>query len=138
MEMTNNEIVRSYREAKSKKEQIKILAQLNACEEIVIKTILMDAGEKLPYARVKPVATSQEENTVKPEAVNDEEPTMAAVDEDKPTMAAGCKSTNPSLPRSVYELIVDRMELLNRIINDYEKEYKELAEVIGSFDYREE
>lgn len=50
MTMTNAEIVADYRQAKNKRAQIKILADLNATGMSVIKEILRDAGEVLPRA----------------------------------------------------------------------------------------
>ena len=44
MQMQNEEIVRSYRQAKRKREQVTILAQLNACTEDQIYEILHAAG----------------------------------------------------------------------------------------------
>lgn len=44
MQMTNEEIVRSYREAKHKKEQVGILADLNACTRGQIIDILRAGG----------------------------------------------------------------------------------------------
>ena len=44
MEMTKDEIVRDYIEAKDKKMQIKILADLNLCRESEINAILREAG----------------------------------------------------------------------------------------------
>ena len=44
MQMTKSEIVRSYREAASKRNQIGILADLNACPREDIEKILKEAG----------------------------------------------------------------------------------------------
>ena len=44
MQMTNGEIVASYRQAKNKKEQVKILAELNCCTQDEIKKILLEGG----------------------------------------------------------------------------------------------
>lgn len=44
MEMTTAEIIRSYREAKNKKKQVNILAQLNLCTVEEIKNILTEGG----------------------------------------------------------------------------------------------
>lgn len=52
MEMTNNEIVAKFKRAESKKEQISILAQLNACDEEKIKQILLDEG--IPEEQIQP------------------------------------------------------------------------------------
>lgn len=45
MQMTESEIVRNYREAKNKREQITILADLNRCEKEEIVEILLKNGE---------------------------------------------------------------------------------------------
>ena len=47
MEMNENEIVRSYRESKNKKQQIGILADMNCCEPEQIKEILKKNGVDL-------------------------------------------------------------------------------------------
>ena len=44
MQMTQREIVTSFREAKDKREQIKILSQLNLCPEEEIRAILIKGG----------------------------------------------------------------------------------------------
>lgn len=48
MTMTNEEIVRDYRAAKSKLKQIGILASLNACDNRTIVNILLEEGESVP------------------------------------------------------------------------------------------
>lgn len=48
MTMTNEEIIRDYRQAKSKFNQLGILADLNQVDRKVIAQILADAGEELP------------------------------------------------------------------------------------------
>lgn len=48
MQMTEKEIIRSYKEAKSKQEQIKILADLNTCKKEDIRKILREAGLDVP------------------------------------------------------------------------------------------
>lgn len=48
MVMTNEEIIRDYRQAKSKFIQLGVLADLNQCDRKVIAQILADAGEELP------------------------------------------------------------------------------------------
>lgn len=44
MQMSNEEIVRSYREAKDKAKQLGILSELNACDKQKIKDILAEGG----------------------------------------------------------------------------------------------
>ncbi len=56
MEMTNDEIVMMYREAKNKKQQIRILAELNCCSKDEILRILKEGNVKsteLPRQRAK-------------------------------------------------------------------------------------
>lgn len=44
MQMTNEEIVRSYKEAANKSKQIKVLAELNVCSPGEIRAVLAEAG----------------------------------------------------------------------------------------------
>lgn len=48
MNMTNEEIARDYRAAKSKMKQIPILADLNGCDNKTIVNILIEEGESVP------------------------------------------------------------------------------------------
>lgn len=72
MQMSNEEIVKSYKEAKNKAKQLGILAELNACDKQKIKEILTGSGmdyRRLPRgekkkatvqtAEVKPVKESK-------------------------------------------------------------------------------
>lgn len=63
MQMTDSEIVRDYREAKNKREQVTILADLNRCEKEEIIDILLKNGvdqRELPRKR-KPKSKPEEE-----------------------------------------------------------------------------
>ena len=54
MQMTNEEILKSYNEAKHKGQQIGILADLNVCPKEVIIDILVEGGvDKRAFARYK-------------------------------------------------------------------------------------
>ena len=56
LEMTVEEIVRSYREVLDKKHQLEVLADLNVCSKEVIKQVLIEGGVKpqeLPRQRKK-------------------------------------------------------------------------------------
>lgn len=48
MQMTESEIVKSYQNAETPRKQIKILAELNACDRQVINDILVKHGCTLP------------------------------------------------------------------------------------------
>ena len=58
MTMTNEEIVRDYRQAAQPAKQIAVLADLNQCSRQEIAQILKDAGEELPgwYKKEKKAA----------------------------------------------------------------------------------
>lgn len=63
MTMTENEIVRNYREAKNKRQQIEILADLNAISQDEIKAILKKNGVDLRggnYRAKKPAVINQD------------------------------------------------------------------------------
>lgn len=54
MEMSDQEILRSYNDAASKSKQIKILADLNACSTQQIKDVLSSNGIKLRGIKTEP------------------------------------------------------------------------------------
>ena len=66
LQMTVEEIVRSYREAKDKAVQVGILADLNLCSKETIRRVLVEGGldpRQLPRApRKKPPSYTQGEN----------------------------------------------------------------------------
>jgi hypothetical protein len=69
MEMTNEEIVRSYRQAKFPEEQIKILADLNVCSRARIVRILKEGGvdpEELPKLTERDAREPREARKQKP------------------------------------------------------------------------
>ena len=68
MEMTNKEIVRSYRQAKDRRKQIRILSELNAVKQSVIAEILRTAGETVPPLRGRPARIDVEKEVVRSNA----------------------------------------------------------------------
>jgi hypothetical protein len=81
MEMTNSEILREFQGAKNKREQIRILADLNLCKPAAIVSILRDAGvdgRMIPMeyrgqtSPPSPSSTTPARNTtIKPRALHD-------------------------------------------------------------------
>lgn len=63
MQMTPNEIVKSYKEAKEKKKQIQILSELNCCSTADIKQILRDNGVEFPGPNPKKATERTEKAT---------------------------------------------------------------------------
>lgn len=71
MQMTDSEILASYREAKDKGAQVKILAELNACPVQTIKDILIAQGvspQQLPRTRGKNKPKGGENESANPSA----------------------------------------------------------------------
>ena len=80
MQMTNEEIIRDFQQAKRKREQITILAQLNACTEDQIYEILHAAGlnAKRPKHTAKAPAKPVKANTAA-ELLGQEKPDFTAL-----------------------------------------------------------
>ena len=76
MEMTREEIVRDFQQAKNKPEQIQILADLNLCKKSEIAAILLEAGcEGIPkYWRKKFEASETAGHPPSPPAAEEETP----------------------------------------------------------------
>ena len=68
MEMTNEEIVRSYRQAEDPRRQIRILSELNAVKQSVIAEILRTAGETVPSLRGRARSVDAEKEAVRSNA----------------------------------------------------------------------
>ena len=62
MQMTTEEIIRNYTEAKDKSKQIGILADLNGCDKEKIRSILRTKGVPLP-TKGRPKGTSTKKST---------------------------------------------------------------------------
>lgn len=103
MEMTESEIKASYSHAKHKATQIKILADLNDCSVREIKEILGLQEVKKP-------------KVVKEEIVEPEENEAAELP--------------IKIPDSIYDMAVERLEALEKIIDKANAEYTEIAKFL--------
>lgn len=84
MEMSNSEIVVSYKQAKHKAEQIGILAQLNRCSNAKIVEILIDGGIKpTAFRRNKSKIEKQDSEQNQPVRIEDLEPIHEAITVEK-------------------------------------------------------
>lgn len=131
MVMTNEEIVRMYREAKNKKLQVEILADLNLCKQEEIIEILKKGGvahQALPRIRKKQTAAA-------PFKIPEERKPPVIVDKSMPFLKKN--HPDPVTPRKDYEMT--RIRELIRGIRDFAsawkcidpewiKEYNELVE----------
>ena len=93
MQMTDGEILTSYRQSKHKADQIKILAELNCCEREDIIAILRAGGETKPRGRAGQKNKSEEEawehETSAPEDASCDAPADQPPAEDSPPAAQG-------------------------------------------------
>lgn len=117
MKMTESEICREYREAKDKRAQIRILADLNVCEKNQIMKVLLSNGYALPPER-KRTDQREDEGYIVPgeEKAKDEPP-----------------GGPQSMPESVMIALYARMDELDAAIAVLEKEYKEIAAFVGHY-----
>lgn len=120
MYMTPGEICREYNQAKNKREQIVILADQNCCNKEEIMKILIMNGEPLPAG--KPQKGTAKLKEAKPEEITPKE--------EKAENGAQVKPQ--SIPNMVVEALIARLEEIDTLIVKLEKEYKEIAAVIGS------
>lgn len=130
MEMTEEEICRSYRQAYSPSKQIKVLAELNCCKESDIKQILKDNGYMKKQGRPstepeKPL--SKAERLLK--AVNDErEEVKEAL---KPTVKIEDIVKKPYIPEAVRIALENQIMALNKQINDLQAQRGEIEHFLG-------
>ena len=118
MNMTENEIIRQYRGAKDKREQIKILADMNLCEVEEIEKILKDNGQRLPARPPK----KKPQNEPSEETEDIQAPAMEP--QEKP-YAAGTKAGGFHVPDKVKELVDAKMVRLQEAIDIYREKIKE-------------
>ena len=118
MNMTENEIIRQYKEAKDRREQIKILADMNLCGREEIEKILKDNGQRLPGQNPK----KKPQN--KPLEETEDIPAPAIEPQEKP-YAAGTKAGGFHVPDKVKELVDAKMVRLQEAIDIYREKIKE-------------
>lgn len=132
MVMTNEDIVRSYREAKDRRAQIKVLAELNVCPQELIIEILKEGGidwRELPKARKKKEETAF---TLAEKAPSVE---LDKADLDKGSKAEGNEAKPSEIMEEALQLL--RGELV-RQCRDLKEEYEAalacFADKIGKID----
>ena len=114
MQMTDSEIVKSYKEAKEKKKQIEILSQLNACDVAKIREILIANGVQFPGPKPKKV---KEEKTEVVAVISRD----AAILKDASTLPI-----KKAIPEFVDKVVQEQLDLLRKIIA---KEEEHLAKL---------
>ena len=126
MQMSNADIVKMYREAKDKKAQIEILADLNACGKEKILDILKDGGvspAEMPRNRKKPESDGKSE---RPVTVSKAQIIEKAESKKVRPVAAG----KEELPDIVKEVLCRQMEKEQDAIDYHTGRLKELGEFL--------
>ena len=95
MEMTNDEILRSFKSSARPREQVAILAQLNACSEDHICSVLSEAGvdwRALPRKRGPKPAKTQIKSGALIAVMRDEEKSLMAQKQRLPEQIAALQA----------------------------------------------
>lgn len=152
MQMTEAEIVKSYQRAEKKREQIKILAELNACQKQVIRDILEKNGEEVPktgnrYTIKKPEVTEANGSKRKQETTDCKDYVTTDCKDCAMEKCCGygkedgvqCDSFTPKekpktatsgskTPKAVIELAVRRAQELKDLIDGIQESIRDLRE----------
>lgn len=131
MQMTTEEIIRNYTEAKDKSKQIGILADLNGCDKEKIRSILRTKGVPLPTkGRPKKETTEKKiESYVKKvtfKNIDTGEETVACAEE-KPL------EEKPFIPEVVKGLVIERISQIEFEITKLKLDKEELEDFLESF-----
>lgn len=140
MEMTNGEIVTSYKQAKHKAQQIGILAELNRCSNKKIIEILLNGGIPLKsFNRFKdlvPVSASNVEDLVPASASNAEdteaeeyepEEVQEEQEDEEETVQTEEQLPSDETDKGIYELFVPIHNKVKALREEREKIDNELA-----------
>lgn len=125
MYMKDNEIVREYREAKDKKEQVKILADMNQSTYDEIVEVLRKKGIDVTGVERKKKGKQGTKESTQKKAV--------PVEEQKPALAAEQTPDNPlaaGLPEIVKDTITMRMMAETEKMEEYQRQIKECEQNI--------
>lgn len=131
MQMTTEEIIRNYTEAKDKSKQIGILADLNGCDKEKIRAILISKGCQMPTkGRPKKETTEKKiESYVKKvtfKNIDTGEETVACAEE-KPL------EEKPFIPEVVKGLVIERISQIEFEITKLKLDKEELEDFLEQF-----
>lgn len=118
MQMSNEEIVRRYKEAKDKAKQLGILSELNACDRQKIKDILAEGGidhRQLPRSRKEKAA---DERTEKAERTKARPAKEKQTVQEKPvnTQCGGDNPTERPEDKKIYILEIVKQAVTEKMI----------------------
>ena len=129
MEMTNGEIVTSYKQAKHKSQQIGILAELNRCSNKKIIEILLNGGIPLKsFNRFKDLVPASDSNVEDTEAEEYEpEEVQEEQEDEEETVQTEEQLPSDETDKGIYELFVPIHNKVKALREEREKIDNELA-----------
>lgn len=141
MQMSNEEIVRNYREAKDKAKQLGILAELNACDEQKIKDILTEGGidyRSFPRSRKeKAAAPDVKQAKAKPvkekQAAVEKKPVNTQCGGDKPTKKEEPEDRKIFIPEIVKQAVREKMIQVQESMDRNAADLSELSAFLKRF-----
>lgn len=141
MQMSNEEIVRNYREAKDKAKQLGILAELNACDEQKIKDILTEGGidyRSFPRSRKeKAAAPDVKQAKAKPvkekQAAVEKKPVNTQCGGDKPTKKEEPENRKIFIPEIVKQAVTEKMIQVQESMDRNAADLSELSAFLKRF-----
>lgn len=141
MQMSNEEIVKNYREAKGKAKQLGILAKLNACDEQKIKDILTEGGidyRSFPRSRKeKAAAPDVKQAKAKPvkekQAAVEKKPVNTQCGGDKPTKKEEPEDRKIFIPEIVKQAVTEKMIQVQESMDRNAADLSELSAFLKRF-----
>lgn len=141
MRMSNEEIVKNYREAKGKAKQLGILAELNACDEQKIKDILTEGGidyRSFPRSRKeKAAAPDVKQAKAKPvkekQAAVEKKPVNTQCGGDKPTKKEEPEDRKIFIPEIVKQAVTEKMIQVQESMDRNAADLSELSAFLKRF-----
>ncbi len=141
MQMSNEEIVKNYREAKDKAKQLGILAELNACDEQKIKDILTEGGidyRSFPRSRKeKAAAPDVKQAKAKPvkekQAAVEKKPVNTQCGGDKPTKKEEPEDRKIFIPEIVKQAVTEKMIQVQESMDRNAADLSELSAFLKRF-----
>lgn len=141
MQMSNEEIVRNYREAKDKAKQLGILAELNACDKQKIKDILTEGGidyRSFPRSRKeKAAAPDVKQAKAKPvkekQAAVEKKPVNTQCGGDKPTKKEEPEDRKIFIPEIVKQAVTEKMIQVQESMDRNAADLSELSAFLKRF-----
>lgn len=141
MVMTNEDIVRSYKEAKDRRAQIKVLAELNVCPQELIIEILKEGGvdwRELPKQRKKADVAASSSEACETASSASADGSSKALEKAEAADKGGCAELGAP-PTGIVEealklLRCDLVRTVKELREEYEAIMAQYSEKIGEID----